>query len=167
MTAAFGALVALNTAIARLCTVLISALLGVLVLTMMLSVIMRYVFTSPLSWSDDLSLICLVWMTLLGLAAGMRAGHLAIEGLVNALPLALARAINLAIHGAVLLLAVLVVHYGVAFVQQGMARIVPSMDWLRQGYIYAAIPVGFALIIPFCIEGALSQFLAARECEAT
>ena len=166
MTAAFGALVALNSALARLCTVMISALLGVIVLTMMLSVVMRYVFTSPLTWSDDLSLICLVWMTMLGLAAGMRAGHLAIEGVVGALPHTLARLVGVAVHGAVLLLAILVAYYGIAFVRQGMARIVPSMDWLRQGYIYAAIPAGFALTVPFCLEGILSPFLAPPDREA-
>ncbi|MDB6177291.1 TRAP transporter small permease [Paracoccus sp. Z330] len=155
----FEALVALNTFLIRACTAIIAALLGVIVIVMITAVTMRYGLGNPLSWGDDLSQICLVWLTMLGLVVGMRPGHLAVEGLVQSLPARLEVMILVAIHVMVLAMSLLVVWYGIAFARQGMARIVPSMDWLSQGYIYAAVPVAFALIVPSCLEAALSPFL--------
>lgn len=160
LTRIYGSLVAVNTLLARVCAIAIAILLGVIVVVMIASVVMRYGLGSPLSWSDDLSLICLVWMSLLGLMVGMRPGHLAVEGILHALPPAFVRLVISATYIAVLGLSVAVVWYGAAFVRQGMARIVPSMDWMMQGYVYLAVPVGFALIIPSCIEHALRPFLA-------
>lgn len=156
----FGRLVALNTFLIKACAAVIAALLGGIVVVMIVSVVMRYGFGSPFSWSDDLCLIFLVWMTLLGLVVGMRPGHLAVEGVLHLLPFGLGRLVMLATQLAILAMSVVVMWYSLAFVQQGMARIVPSMDWMRQGYIYAAIPVGFALVIPASIENALRPFVS-------
>lgn len=156
---AFESLVAVNTAIERASIAVISILLGVIVATMMCAVIWRYALNNPISWADDLSLISMVWMTLLGLSPGMRHGHLAVEGLVSVLPDAAQALINALVYLSVLVTAAMVIYFGVKFVDQGMARIVPSMQWLKFGYVYLSVPVGFGLIVPFCIECALRPFL--------
>ncbi len=157
---AFRALANLNSLIAKICIAIISLLLSVVVVVMMCSVIWRYVLNNPIPWSDDVSLISMVWMALLGLPPGMRDGHLAVEGLIAALPGFARRIVNMVVYAAVLFSAALIVYFGFKFVGQGMARIVPSIQWLKQGYIYMSVPVGFALIIPLCVERALAPFFS-------
>lgn len=154
----YRALVALNSVLMRVCTAAIASLLGVIVVIMAVSVLCRYLLNNPLSWSDDACLISLVWMTLLGLVVGMRQGHIAVEGLLSVLPSPLAKMVNAAVYVSVFFIAVMVVWVGFGFVKQGMARIVPSLDWITQGYVYLAVPVGFLLIVPLCVEQALRPF---------
>ncbi len=146
----------LNTWIRRICTVIVTGLLVAIVVILFGSVFWRYFLNDPVSWSEDAALFCMVWMTLLGAPVGLiRGEHVAVDTLLNALPARLARTLMVAINGVVLTTAVTVIYYGGPFVRQGMARIIPSMDWLSQGYVYLALPVGFGLLAPICIENIL------------
>lgn len=161
----FGGLVRLNTAIIRVCEVLISVLLGAIVVALACSVFWRYFLNSPIVWSEDFSLLCLVWMTLLGAPIGMRGGHIAADFLLQSLPGLVARWVSLLTSLGVLFVALTIVIYGIPFVKQGMARIVPSIDWLSFGYVYLSLPVGFALLLPLCVEGILRPFVALQTAE--
>ena len=136
------------------------AQLALIVAVLFASVVWRYVLRDPLSWSADAALLFLVWMTLLGAPVGMRGGHVAVTGAVDVLPLAAARWMLAAVNAAVAVTALTVVWFGIALARQGMARIVPSIDWLSQGWIYAALPVGFALIVPVAVENVLRALRA-------
>ena len=66
--------------------------LCVIVVSMSLAVIFRYVFLSPLTWTGDVSTLALVWLTFIG--AGYvyaEGGHVAATGIVRALPMYLRR----------------------------------------------------------------------------
>jgi TRAP-type C4-dicarboxylate transport system permease small subunit len=50
-------------------------------------VFFRYVLNNPLPWPVPISRILLVWLALVGISVGLKEGeHVAIEGLVRALP---------------------------------------------------------------------------------
>lgn len=159
----FNMLTRLNSIIAQVCSAILLILLAIIVVTMFSAVVWRYLLFSPITWSEDLSLLCLVWMTLLGAPCAMRGGHVAADGLVTALPDGLARWISVLSNVGILFVAIIIVIYGVPFVKQGMARIVPSLDWLSQGYIYLALPVGFGLICSFCIENIFRPFFKSDD----
>lgn len=161
----FGGLFRLNTAIVRICEFLISLLLAAMVVALACSVVWRYFLNSPIVWSEDFSLLCLVWMTLLGAPIGMRGGHIAADFIPQALPRLVARRVALLTSLGVLFVAMTIVIYGIPFVQQGMARIVPSIDWLSFGYVYLSLPVGFALLLPLCVEGILRPFVGPQVAE--
>ena len=46
--------------------------LGIMLCVIFLNVIMRYVFRDPLNWSDELSMICLAYVTFVGGAAAYK-----------------------------------------------------------------------------------------------
>lgn len=78
--------------------------LCIIVVSMSLSVIFRYVFFSPLIWTGDVSILALVWLTFIG--AGYvyaEGGHVAATGIVRTLPLYLRRATSLVIALTVLI----------------------------------------------------------------
>lgn len=153
----------INDGVCRICTALIMFLLAAIVVILFGSVFWRYVFNDPISWSEDAALLCMVWMALLGAPVGLRhGGHVAMEMVLNLFPGQVIRGLRALISLVVLATAVTVVLYGGGFVKQGFARIIPSMDWLSQGYVYLALPVGFALLIPICLQNFLESFAAAR-----
>jgi TRAP-type C4-dicarboxylate transport system permease small subunit len=158
---AYNGLVRVNDLIVRVCGILIGGLLAVIVSVLFYAVLCRYFFSSPISWGGDFTLLALVWMTLLGAPVGMRNGHISTEFVLDIMPPFMTRLMNAVIGLAVLFVSVLVLVYGFALVEQGMARIVPSMDWLSQGYFYLCLPVGFALVLPLSLERVFVPFLGA------
>lgn len=149
----------INDGVCRICTALVMLLLAAIVVILFSSVFWRYVFNDPISWSEDAALLCMIWMALLGAPVGLRqGGHVAMEMVLNLFPGAAIKGLRAVISLIVLATAVIVVYYGAAFVKQGFARIIPSMDWLSQGYVYLALPVGFALLIPICLENFFQAF---------
>ena len=143
----------LNAFIQRGCVTLQMMLLGVIVLILFSSVFWRYFLNDPFSWSEDAALFCMVWMTFLGAPVALRGGdHVAMELCLQLFPGKIITMIRVLINFIVLTTSSVVIYYGWGFVEQGMARIIPSLDWLSQGYVYLALPVGFLLMIPVSTE---------------
>ena len=158
-------LVRCNTVIIRICETVLTGLLVAISVLLFGSVIWRYCLNDPISWSEDFTLLSLVWMTFLGAPVGMRGGHISTAFIPDNLPQSCSKWVSVIANAGVLFVAVEVLVYGIPFVRQGMARIIPSMDWLSQGYSYLALPVGFALIVPLSIENILSPFVQTRMAE--
>jgi len=148
----------MNDKIISVCELLISGLIAAIVVVLFASVVWRYVLFNPISWSADAALICVVWMTLLGAPVGMRGGHVAVTGAFDFMPKAVQPWMNALINLSILASSAIVVWYGISLTIQGTARIVPSIAWLNQGFLYGALPFGFALLIPLCIENILKPF---------
>ena len=68
-------------------------------LCVFMQVILRYVFDSPMTWSEELARYLFIWCAFLGwVIASRRNGHLAMTFVVERLPLPAQRAIGAAIH---------------------------------------------------------------------
>jgi len=155
---AYRTLRAMNDKIIFVCERVLIVLISAIVVILFASVVWRYILFNPISWSADAALICVIWMTLLGAPVGMRGGHVAVTGVLELLPNAVQPWLVALINLAILASSAIVVWYGTLLTIQGTARIVPSIEWLNQGYLYGALPFGFALIIPLCIENVLKPF---------
>ena len=119
-------------------------LLTVMTVVVFLQVIFRYVIHSSLPWSEELSRDCLIFVTFIGVSAGLKAGtHTSIDFLILVLPDRCKYAVQL-------LGQVLIVLFSVAFFvisarlaymilvsgQQTQALGIPT--WIS----YAALPLG-------------------------
>ena len=61
--------------------------LGIMLCVIFFNVIMRYVFRNPLNWSDELSMICLAYVTFVGGAAAYKKNlHFGIDIILDKLP---------------------------------------------------------------------------------
>lgn len=61
--------------------------IAVMTLLIFIQVLLRYLFSSPLAWSEELARYLFIWMTFLAGYIGLRKGkHIGVEALQNALP---------------------------------------------------------------------------------
>ncbi len=68
-----------------------AALVGVEILVLLIGVVSRYVFNSPLTWSDELASTLFLWLAMLGSVIALRrAEHMRLAFLVGLAPCALA-----------------------------------------------------------------------------
>lgn len=73
-----------------------SCLVAVLVMTMLtlLQVVLRYVFRTPLVWTEEASVFLMIWMAFVGAGVAMRRGaHVAMTLLVERMPSGLSQAL--------------------------------------------------------------------------
>jgi len=139
----------LNTAVYYL----IGALLAVISAVVLLQVVVRFVLTSlglniAAPWTEELARYLLIWLIFLGAAVGCRRMQLiSLEFVVGALPKAAAVAARHLALGLCLALFLLMLRYGVEFVQVlGRSELSPVMQ-ISKTWVYWAMPAGAALMI--------------------
>ncbi len=140
-----------NNRLEQLCKLVLFVLFIVMVAVAFTQVVARYIFFS-LSWSEELTRYCLVWLTFLGGALGIRKKiHVAVEAIVMFFPgeakkiVAKMNYILLAVFGFVLF------WYGTGLSVHNMKQLSPAMH-IPIGIVYAALPVGGLFILFFAWE---------------
>ena len=115
-------IVAVDRVVLRLETYAAVFCLSVIVVATTSAVFWRYVLRDPLTWSADVSVVALVWLSFLGAAAILKeGGHVAASGLVEKLPGRVRRIVNTFLLVLLFVCLVLLCRYAVtaALVQSG------------------------------------------------
>ncbi len=121
-------------------------LLAIMIGSIGLSVFCRYVLHMPLSWTEEVVLLCMVWVVFLGASiATKHKEHIVIDILLTVFPRKLARALETLALSVVMALLALLVWQGILLVDvtQDVATTalgIPTM------YIYAAVPTSALLM---------------------
>lgn len=138
--------------IGRISSVLAGAALAVLVGITIASVVMRYVFASPIFWLEEISGLLMIWIVMLGAIVTERDGqHLSIPLLVDIFPAKLRIALDLVVS----LLSVAVLFYmiylgvGLSLMARTKLTSILQMSWF---WIDIAVPVGSAGLALFMIR---------------
>ena len=119
-------------------SVLCMALILVLVVA---QVVMRYVFNSPLVWSEELAVYIMVWLTFIGSVICMRDNeHIEVTILVDYLPRALQRVAFIFSRLVSAIFWLIVAYYGFELVMEN--RVVTSAaNQLNMGLVYSILPL--------------------------
>ncbi|MGV3570920.1 MAG: TRAP transporter small permease [Ramlibacter sp.] len=138
--------------LARAVRFVVVALALVMLASLALQVVMRYVFGQAQSWTEELAVTCFSWSMLLAIAAGVREGiHVRMDLLVDRLPAPLQRGLDKLVTLAIAATGGFIAWSGVNYVRDAggitSAAIGYSLTWL-----YACAPVCGALIAVFAIE---------------
>ena len=136
-------------------------LLAVMVIAISAQVVMRYAFSSPLTWSEELARYAMIWLAMLAAALCARHGqHIA---LVRFKPGASRLATGLAILGPAMTCAIagFLFWHGLDITERAARQRTPGLG-LSMSWAYASLPAGFALIFAGQILGALAQLGPAR-----
>lgn len=153
MNAIHQFLARLSDLICQICSVTVTVTLSLISAILFAAVTSRYFFNNPITWAEDATCFLLVWMVLAGSVVAMRKReHVAIDLLVEKLPPVLHQVFKIIVTLTIIYVCWFIVWHGIAFTRMGMQRIIPSMDWLKVGYSYMALPVGFFLIGVVCLE---------------
>ncbi|MCB4365524.1 TRAP transporter small permease [Hydrogenophaga taeniospiralis] len=130
-------------------------LTGVMLVSLSLQVVMRYVFGHAASWTEELALACFTWGTLLAIAAGVRdAIHVRMDLLVDRLPEPLRTGMERLVSLAIAFTGVFTAWSGVRYVADSTGFTSAAIGYPLTG-LYAAAPVCGVLVAVFALEHAL------------
>jgi TRAP-type C4-dicarboxylate transport system permease small subunit len=137
----------LSKALAAVSTVLLMGILA----TVLLQVVMRYVFNDPLTWTDEATRLQLVWLAFIGAVLAYRLGKDiavdALEQFAQKRDLAwLAGSAAAVIETAVLLAALTFTFAGWQLTVQTMDRDTPALG-IPVATFYAAVPLAGVLLL--------------------
>jgi len=136
----------------RFCKAVLFVLFIVMVVTTFAQVIFRFIFFNSLSWSEELSRYCLIWLTFIGGALGVRKKiHVAVEALTMFFPSKIKRAVTRINYILLAVFAAVLIKYGFTLSTFNMKQLSPAMH-IPIGLSYAAIPVGGLFILIFVME---------------
>lgn len=126
-----------------LCVILMAAMTFLI----FIQVVMRYVFSNSLSWSEELARYIFIWLIYLGISYGCKIiKHIKIDAAMYLFPKKIRPYI--AIIGDVIFFAfaiyIMVTGFQLCGMQIKLGKTSPAMQLPFQ-YVYAAPPVGFAL----------------------
>jgi TRAP-type C4-dicarboxylate transport system permease small subunit len=148
---------------------LIGAILAAISAVVFTQVIVRFVLTLigvnvAAPWTEELARFLLVWLIFLGAAVGCRRMQLiSLDFVVRALPGLLGRLARYAALVLCLFMFVLMVRYGVLFVEViGRSELSPVMQ-ISKEWVYWAMPVGAALMIVNTLAFVLDAALAGSD----
>ena len=110
------------------------------------NVLLRYLTNESIVWGEEVARHTMIWLTVLGSGLVMRyGGHVAIDNFQDALPPRVAQAIRLFIVVALLIFFGAMVWFGHTYVERTMLQ-TTSATQIPFGYIYLAMPIGFAFM---------------------
>ena len=116
------------------------ALAGILSI-MTLQIIMRYFVGKPLQWTDEISRMCMVWMTFLGSVLAFRdKAHICVDLITNNLPKKASYIIVLVTDCLTFLFLGLLAYLGYKYAAMSM-KTVSLVTGIRKGISYSVIPV--------------------------
>jgi TRAP-type C4-dicarboxylate transport system permease small subunit len=141
-----------NAALCR--AAMVAAVIGLFAIVFVVAwqVFGRYVLNDTPAWAEGTSLVLVIYVTMLGAAAGVRdAGHIGMESILILLPEKLRQKFEIVIHMLVASFGVAMVWFGTELGRSVMNYKIPSLG-ISEGVNYVAVVLAGALIILFCIE---------------
>ncbi len=153
---ATGLLTTFNARLARAAMILAVCGLIAIVVIVGYQVFGRYVLNSSPTWTENLALVLVLYVTLVGAAVGVRdAGHIGLESLLVLAPRAWRRRLEAAIHGLVLAFGACMVYNGWLLGSSVVSYRIPNLG-LPEVVRYVPLVVSGLMIVGFCIEHLLA-----------
>src|SRR5690606_22469397 len=136
----------LENAIVKILYHVCALLMMVMATVVTAQVVSRYVFGNPFTWTEELARYVFVWMSMLGMAVGVKYGsHIALDILVKKLQ-GTPRKVLVAVNQLfILAFTVTLTYSGFKLVQLGTRQTSPSLG-LPMEWVYIVIPVSGLLM---------------------
>lgn len=142
-----------------------SALLVAMLLGVGAQVLMRYVFNQPLLWSEELARYCMVWLAMLAAGLAAREGqHIALGDLFP-FPRRVKLIVSAVTTVVVAVTLWILIEQGWAMTERTARQLSPALR-LKMSWVYAAIPVGAAMMVAGLVLGWLREACSTRSDES-
>jgi TRAP-type C4-dicarboxylate transport system permease small subunit len=155
-------LVQLDKTVAAIVRWIIIVMMAMMTILVFLQVLFRYLFDTPLGWSEEIARFAFVWLSFLGAASLVRSdGHIRVSLLVDALPKTgwiMARAIQYV--GALLCVVVFLIG-GIGLTKAEWSQLAPATQ-LNMGYIYLVIPAAATLMVVWILVAIARDIAGGR-----
>ena len=141
-----------NDGLDRVLTVVCAVLLTVMVATIFVQVLARYVFLASTPWSEEVAVYCFIWVVLLGTSLGVRDhAHLVADLLPETMGPFWDKVLTAFVYGTVTVTAAVFLWFGSTYAILGMTRLSFSMGF-PMFYMYVSLPITGAAMLLFLIE---------------
>ena len=119
--------------------------LSAMFLILLAQVIMRYVFSRPLTWSEEAARFIFVYVSFIGISYAYRQkGHIRMEVVVNLFPQAVRRGLEVLINLGTIALFCYMVPFSFRFIGI-QAGVKATATHIPMSIVYTALPLGMAL----------------------
>lgn len=138
-------------ALERLADGLLIGLLLLIFVLVMAQVVCRYVFNSPLIWSEELARVCFIWMVMLAWSLGSRRrSHLAITIVSNLLAPRPRAVLKIAIQVLMIVFAMLLIVHGWKLTVNNLDLSLVTLE-ISYAVVYGVVPLGAAAVIVYAL----------------
>ena len=119
--------------------------LSAMFLILLAQVIMRYVFSRPLTWSEEAARFIFVYVSFIGISYAYRQkGHIRMEVVVNLFPHAVRRGLEVLINLGTIALFCYMIPFSFRFIGI-QAGVKATATHIPMSIVYTALPLGMAL----------------------
>ena len=119
--------------------------LSAMFLILLAQVIMRYVFSRPLTWSEEAARFIVVYVSFIGISYAYRQkGHIRMEVVVNLFPQAVRRGLEVLINLGTIALFCYMIPFSFRFIGI-QAGVKATATHIPMSIVYTALPLGMAL----------------------
>ena len=119
--------------------------LSAMFLILLAQVIMRYVFSRPLTWSEEAARFIFVYVSSIGISYAYRQkGHIRMEVVVNLFPQAVRRGLEVLINLGTIALFCYMIPFSFRFIGI-QAGVKATATHIPMSIVYTALPLGMAL----------------------
>ena len=126
----------------------------------------RYVLNDSPHWSEQLSLLLMIYYILFAAAAGVRdRGHLGLTFIQDLVPTGLKRVMIVVVNLVICAFGCTMVYYGAAMAKSTWSHVIPTLG-LSTGVSYLPFPLAGFLIVLFSLEHVINT-LAGSEVECS
>lgn len=133
----------LDHTVVYLCAAQLIAMLAII----FSQVVLRYIFNNPTSWSEELTLLILIWFGYMSMALGFGHNyHIALHSLTRGLPPAAVRGLEIMADLMILVIAVMMIRYGVMLVAKTAIQTMPALG-ISKAVLYLSLILSGALTI--------------------
>lgn len=148
---------ALCARLAKLCLQLASAGLVAIIVCVLYQVFGRYILNDTPTWAEQLALLLVSYVTMLGTAVGVRdAGHIGLESFLVLAPESLRNKMELLIHLFMIAFGSSMAYYGFTLALGQWGEMLPTLG-IPDGFRYLPIALCGTLMTMFSLEHILAQ----------
>ena len=145
---------------------LLRTLLGMIILVISYSVLMRYAFSRPPAWAEELSRFVFIWICMIGAILVTREeSHIEFTIVFDRLPAKLKIITKTVIRLLMLVFCWFLMREGIRIYPIVAEASSPTFG-ISMGWLYLSIPVGGALMGVFILEKLLRSVLSRRTAQA-
>lgn len=126
---------------------ILALIMGGMTVLVFVSVVLRYVLNSPVTWSEELASLLFAWLTFVGAYVGFRThSHIRIDTMTMFLPVGLRSGIRRIGDAGVLIILGIFIWQGFSLTTTTWSLEFPAME-ISRGYLYLSLPLGACLML--------------------
>jgi TRAP-type C4-dicarboxylate transport system permease small subunit len=128
------------------------AIVALQAILLMVGVVFRYAFDSPIVWGDEIVRYSLIWMTFVGAAMATKENqHISVDVIDQVLPKHGQRILNWLVDAVVIAFMVFFIYYGIRMTDFQRGMFGETLSWFSYAYVYVSIPIGALFTIVYTV----------------